>query len=731
MVAHWILGVEPLAALGFRRSSAGSVGRRLSAILLAVATAATVLVGVAAVPAKADVVVATVPAGLSPANLAVNPVTNKIYVPNISSQTVSVIDGVTNQPKVLITRPYPETAVVNSTTNKIFVGHSNGYVTVIDGATNALTTIETGGHSAGLVLDEAKNRVYVPVGRKIVVIDGSTNAVSTIPLSMYAKSLALNPSANKIYFTSGMDDFAALDLTTSRTTVIDIPSSGADTAWVDDIEVNRVTNKVYVAHSSQKWTTPGSISIIDGTTDTATTIPVEPYPKHIAINETTDQIFVAHSSGIGGLTRIDGRTRAAKSFPLTAMVAHIAMNDATNKLYISGYNGYLAALDATSMTSGQIRVEQNFPGAIAINKKTNKIYVSNYETVNVINGTNIPPSFTSGQPPVKGEVGSFYQYQFAARGSLTPKFRVSAGTLPPGLTMNADGLLSGIPTTAGSSYFKVTSSNGTSPDAVTSTLSVIIKARDVRHDFNGDGKPDVLTRDGNGTLWLYPGNGSGGWLPRMQVGQGWNVMSALIAPGDFSGDGKADLLARDSNGIMWMYPGNGRGGWLSRVQVGQGWNAMTAITAIGDFNLDGNPDILASTAWGYFRLYPGTGTGGWLPPREIDHWWGSAADTYVGPGDFNRDGFQDVISRDAQGTLVLRLGYEGADIQSWNSATIGWGWNAMTAIATPGDFNGDGNVDLLARDSAGTLWLYPGNGKQGWLPRVQAGSGWNVMNAII
>jgi hypothetical protein len=29
-------------------------------------------------------------------------------------------------------------------------------------------------------------------------------------------------------------------------------------------------------------------------------------------------------------------------------------------------------------------------------------------------------------------------------------------------------------------------------------------------------------------LWLYPGDGSGGWLGRSQVGSGWNSMSAIL-----------------------------------------------------------------------------------------------------------------------------------------------------------------------------------------------------------
>jgi hypothetical protein len=47
-------------------------------------------------------------------------------------------------------------------------------------------------------------------------------------------------------------------------------------------------------------------------------------------------------------------------------------------------------------------------------------------------------------------------------------------------------------------------------------------------DFNGDAKADVMARDGSGALWLYPGNGTGGWLTPRQVGTGWNGMTRIF-----------------------------------------------------------------------------------------------------------------------------------------------------------------------------------------------------------
>ena len=95
---------------------------------------------------------ATVGAGSHPRAVAVNPVTNQIYVANCGSEcggsgngNVTVIDGATNS-TTTVTDPnatYPSAVAVNPVTNKIYVANCSysGNVTVIDGATNATTTV--------------------------------------------------------------------------------------------------------------------------------------------------------------------------------------------------------------------------------------------------------------------------------------------------------------------------------------------------------------------------------------------------------------------------------------------------------------------------------------------------------------------------------------------------------------------------------------------------------------
>ncbi|OJF11021.1 FG-GAP repeat domain-containing protein [Couchioplanes caeruleus] len=210
-------------------------------------------------------------------------------------------------------------------------------------------------------------------------------------------------------------------------------------------------------------------------------------------------------------------------------------------------------------------------------------------------------------------------------------------------------------------------------------------------DFNSDGKADVFVRKAAGELLLYRGNGKGYWIDAANsplIGStGFGKFTALFSPGDFNGDGLVDVIARTSTGDLLLYRGNGKGSWIdpsSSIKIGVGWDSFTAVFSPGDFNGDGNSDVIARLATGELRLYRGNGKGGW--------------------------------------------------IDSANSPIIGsTGWGKFTAIFSPGDFNGDGFSDVIVRNTAGDLLMYRGNGKGSWVDpssNIKIGAGWNQFNLI-
>ncbi|MFP5333981.1 MAG: FG-GAP-like repeat-containing protein [Actinomycetes bacterium] len=252
-------------------------------------------------------------------------------------------------------------------------------------------------------------------------------------------------------------------------------------------------------------------------------------------------------------------------------------------------------------------------------------------------------------------------------------------------------------------------------------------------DFDGDWNNDVLARVGaTGDLRLYRGTGTGGILAGVPVASGWQVFDALETPGDLTGDGALDVVARErSTGYLWLYPGDGRGGSLPRVRVGVGWQVMNAVVGPGDFSGDQRADLLArETATGYLWLYPGDGRGGWLPRVRVGVGWG-VFDAIVGPGDLSGDGAGDVLARrTSTGELWL---YRGDGHGGWlTPARIGTGWQGMSAVLGAGDLNGDRTADVVAKErSTGYLWLYPRSAIGTWLPRVRIGTGWSGIDAII
>nr|WP_246223929.1 VCBS repeat-containing protein [Pseudarthrobacter psychrotolerans] len=141
-------------------------------------------------------------------------------------------------------------------------------------------------------------------------------------------------------------------------------------------------------------------------------------------------------------------------------------------------------------------------------------------------------------------------------------------------------------------------------------------------DLNGDGRNDLLARKPNGSLWLYKGTGKvdaadSGYQGAVKVGDyGWEAFDQLFGAGDFNADGRNDLLARRPDGTLWLYPGDGSGKPGAAIRIGTGWNIYDRILNGWNLNGDGNPDLVARRPDGSLWAYSGTGmkpSEGYLP----------------------------------------------------------------------------------------------------------------------
>jgi hypothetical protein len=200
-------------------------------------------------------------------------------------------------------------------------------------------------------------------------------------------------------------------------------------------------------------------------------------------------------------------------------------------------------------------------------------------------------------------------------------------------------------------------------------------------DFDGDGLPELLVRDGAGYLRAYLGIGQPHYNTQtaksIVLGKGWLTYRLLVAPGDLNRDGHDDLVGVDTTGKLWLYTSTGTGGLAARVQIGSGWGIYPTLVGAGDLNGDGNGDLVARDSSGLLFRYSGTG----------------------------------------KGTFTGRV-------------QIGTGWNIYNALVPIGDLDLDNRNDLLGRDANGVLWLYPGRGDGTFAARVQKGTGFNTYKSI-
>ncbi len=334
----------------------------------------------------AQTVIATVPVGMGPTAIAVNPVTNKIYVVDQTANSLTVIDGATDSTQTFAVGSNPTAVAVNSVTNKIYVSVSSpASVVVIDGDTLATSSVPVPAGPGPLAINSVSNKIYVTTfystSNVLTEIDGTTLATRSLGVNGAAGIPVVNQVTDKIYLAVGTVALAIVDgPSLAYQTVISVPSANPTA-----LAVNSVTNKIYLGSATNV------VTVIDGSTLLAQQVAVGQQPTAVVVNPATNLIYVANS-GDTSVTVINGTSLATATVPVTLNPTALAINQASNTIYAASNHvqaGHSIVTVISGFNDSTVDVQVgNFAAAVVANPNTDRTYVTNTNdnTVSVIGG---------------------------------------------------------------------------------------------------------------------------------------------------------------------------------------------------------------------------------------------------------------------------------------------------------------------------------------------------------
>lgn len=239
----------------------------------------------------------------------------------------------------------------------------------------------------------------------------------------------------------------------------------------------------------------------------------------------------------------------------------------------------------------------------------------------------------------------------------------------------------------------------------------------------------VLARDTSGVLWQYESSGrpdKPALRARTRIGGGWNIYTAVVPVTSRTAAGEGALMARDKDGVLWYYEasGNTAAPFKPRVRVGGGWNIYTALTGYAT-------GLLARDKDGGLWRYPFHSSGDPAHVLDTRRSMGGGWNIYTAiagqPQGYNP------VARDKNGVLWA---YTTGNWSYWGfepRTRVGAGWNIYNTLTWTAALTGAGN-NLIARDTTGKLWAYDTAYRgDNLIPttRKQIGYGWGIYNMIL
>ncbi len=310
-------------------------------------------------------------------------------------------------------------------------------------------------------------------------------------------------------------------------------------------------------------------------------------------------------------------------------------------------------------------------------------------------------------------VGQPYTYSFKAKGAVAPatffQQNFSQGENFNDIKLadvNEDGFIDYIGVFGD---VKVALNNGSGWHGAFTTYSFGSTIDAELGDYDKDGDVDILVLNRfNSQVTRLRNNGSGIFTALAVITIPISVTNDIIME-DFNGDGFLDFAVSANNGSTnnFIYIYNGNGTTFSLAQTISTSFLHTNMVA-GDFNNDFLPDIATANSGDGFidKYFNQAGS-----PGQLVYFDGASSGLGTGvgkiiKGDFNGDGNLDVVAIRPATNSFSFMSNSGTGALSANVNALGFSAEGITS----GDYDGDGDMDLVfGYDGNHALQLYKNN----------------------
>ncbi|MBI4600526.1 MAG: VCBS repeat-containing protein [Planctomycetes bacterium] len=230
-------------------------------------------------------------------------------------------------------------------------------------------------------------------------------------------------------------------------------------------------------------------------------------------------------------------------------------------------------------------------------------------------------------------------------------------------------------------------------------------------DFDGDGIDDLSVADGGSTLYFVRSKGDGTFEKPMALPQGrgprWN------AHGDWNKDGRLDLASSNLNTstltifVNELTPEGAIKFTLTQNPPSGREHTLETF----DYDADGNPDLALGQGLPGIQLHKGVGDGKFLQKGNISSAIVGCVE-YISVGDFNADGKGDVAPTCIDDATAYAATSNG---NGTFKQVLRHAYATGTESSAIGDFNQDGFDDLaLVSAGAGTMRVFLSDGAVGF-----------------